>query len=53
MQRAFALGTQTIFFHAHASGYSMISEAGGHPKLTVKQLHDLPRLLGGYVEAAR
>ena len=53
MQRAFALGTQTIFFHAHSSGYSMITEAGGHPKLTVSQLHDLPRLLGGYVEATR
>ncbi len=31
----------------------MITEAGGHPKLTVKQLHDLPRLLSGFVEERR
>jgi len=53
VQRAFPLGSRTIFFHAHAAGFSMIGEAGGHPKLTVKQLHDLPRLLAGFVDERR
>lgn len=53
IQRGFPLGSRTIFFHAHSSGYSMIGDAGGHPKLTVSQLQDLPRLLAGFVEERR
>lgn len=53
VQRAFPPGSRTIFFHAHASGYSMITEAGGHPKLIVNQLQDLPRLLVGFVDERR
>ena len=53
VQRGFPLGSRTIFFHAHSSGYSMLGDAGGHPKLSVGRLEDLPRLLSGFIEERR